>query len=103
MAMCVSAGPNLNCLMSTVAALDSAPVLAAAVVAVPAAVVGVAEAAVVGVAEAAVVAVPAAAVVGVAGATVVTAAVLDEDVLELLHDTPRVVKIPRARKAVSAG
>jgi hypothetical protein len=29
--------------------------------------------------------------------------VLDEDVLELLHDTPRVVKIPRARKAVSAG
>ena len=73
--------------MSTVAALDSAPVLAAAVVAIPAAVVGVAEAA----------------VVGVAGATVVTAAVLDEDVLELLHDTPRVDKIPRARKAVSAG
>ena len=98
--------------MSTVAALDSAPVLAAAVVAAPAAaVVGVAEAAVVaapaaavvGLAEAAVVAVPAAAVVGLAEATVVTAAVLDEDVLELLHDTPRVVKIPRARKAVSAG
>ncbi len=98
-ATCVSAGPNLNCLMSTVAALASAPVPAAAVVAVP-------EAAVVAVPEAAVVAVPEAAVVGVAvgaDATVVTAAVLDDDLLELLHDTPSVVNTPKARNVVRAG